>query len=44
MKSDKKNNNEQINLILIKNFGKIILDKRFNERQIKNFLKLELNN
>ncbi len=44
MKSDKKNNNKRINLILIKNFGKIILNKRFNEKQIKNFLKSELNN
>ena len=44
MKSDKKNNNNNINLILIKNFGKIVLNKRFNESKLKNFLKLELNN
>jgi len=44
MKSDKKNNNNQINLILIKNFGKILLNKRFSEKQIINFLKLELDN
>ena len=44
MKSDKKNNSKQINIILIKNFGKIILNKRFNEKKIENFLKLELNN
>ena len=44
MQSDKKNNSKQINVILIKNFGKIILNKRFNEKKIKNFLKLELYN
>ena len=44
MKSDKKNNNSKINLILIKNFGNILLNKRFNENRIKNFLNSELNN
>jgi len=44
MKSDKKNNNKNINLILIKNFGKIIIDKRFSESKIKKFLEQELNN
>ena len=44
MKSDKKNNNKNINLILIKNFGKIIIDKRFSESKIKKFFKQELNN
>ena len=44
MKSDKKNNNNNINIILIKNFGKIDLNKRFNDSKIKSFLKMELNN
>ena len=44
MKSDKKNNNDNINIILIKNFGKIDLNKRYNDSKIKSFLKMELNN
>ena len=44
MKSDKKNNNDNINIILIKNFGKIVLNKRFNDSKIKSFLRMELNN
>ena len=44
MKSDKKNNDNNINLILIRNFGDIILNKRFHLNKIYNFLKLELNN
>ena len=43
MKSDKKNNNSKINLILIKNFGNILLNKIFNENRISNFLNSELN-
>ena len=44
MKSDKKNNSSKINLILIKNFGNILLNKRFDENRIINFLNSELNN
>ena len=44
MKSDKKNNNNNINIILIKNFGKIDLNKRYKDSKIKSFLRMELNN
>jgi 3-dehydroquinate synthetase len=42
MKSDKKNNSSKINLILIKNIGKIILNLKFKEFKIKKFLNKEL--
>jgi len=43
MKSDKKNNSNNINLILIKDFGKIITTFHINEKKLKKFLILELN-
>jgi len=42
MINDKKNNSNQINLILLKKTGKPILDKRYNKNIIKIFLKKEL--
>ncbi len=42
MKSDKKNNSSQINLILIKKIGKIILNLTFSQSKIKKFLVNEL--
>ena len=44
MKSDKKNNSSKINLILIKQIGKVILGSTFNESIIKKFLVKELIN
>jgi 3-dehydroquinate synthase/shikimate kinase/3-dehydroquinate synthase len=44
MKSDKKNSSSKINLILIKNIGKIILNLTFNEFKIKKYLSKELIN
>ena len=42
MKTDKKNNSKKINLILMKDFGKIKTDSQYNEVIIKKFLNLEL--
>ena len=42
MKADKKNNSKKINLILIKDFGKIKTDSQYSEAIIKKFLYLEL--
>ena len=42
MKADKKNNSKKINLILMKDFGKIKTDSQYNEAIIKKFLNLEL--
>ena len=42
MINDKKNNSNQINLILLKKTGEPILNKRFNKNVIKVFLKREL--
>ena len=44
MKSDKKNNSNKINIILIRNFGKIKTDFQINSEKLKKFLILELNN
>ena len=44
MRLDKKNNSSKINLILIKNIGKILIGFRFNELKIKKFLEKELIN
>jgi len=43
MKSDKKNSSNNINLILIKDFGKIKTNFHINSRELKNFLISELN-
>ncbi len=42
MKMDKKNNNSKINLILIKDIGKPVLNRKFNSKQIELFIKKEL--
>ena len=42
MKSDKKNNSEYINIIVIKNFGKIKINYQINHYSIKKFLLSEL--
>ena len=44
MKSDKKNSSQKINLILLKQIGKAILDLRYNHSKIKRFLFNELVN
>ena len=44
MKSDKKNKNKNINLILLKDIGKPIINLNFNEKKIYSFLKKELIN
>tara|TARA_Y100000996_G_C22530977_1_gene646436 strand:- start:324 stop:1430 length:1107 start_codon:yes stop_codon:yes gene_type:complete len=44
MIKDKKNNSENINLVLLKKIGKPIIDKRYNKNKLKLFLKKELNN
>ena len=38
MKSDKKNNSDRINLILIKNFGKIKIDFQANPLVLKRYI------
>ena len=43
MKSDKKNNSEKINLILIKDFGKIKLDFQINPLILKRYIFNSLN-
>jgi len=44
MKSDKKNNSKYINLILIKNFGKLKIDYQITQKALEKFLISELNN
>ncbi len=44
MKTDKKNKNKNINLILLKDIGKPILNLTFNHKKIHTFLKRELMN
>ena len=44
MKLDKKNNSSNINLILIKKIGQIILNSVFNESKIKKYFNKELIN
>ena len=44
MKSDKKNKSNKINIILIKDFGKIKTDFQINSEKLKKFLLTELNN
>ncbi len=42
MKMDKKNENSNINLVLIKKIGKLVINTQFNNKKIKNFLNKEL--
>ena len=44
MKSDKKNSSKKINLILLKNFGKIKTDFQITEFSLKKFLNSQLSN
>ena len=44
MQNDKKNNNEKINLILLKNIGRPIVNMRFSFVEIKNFFYKDLIN
>ena len=44
MIKDKKNNSDNINLILLKKIGKPIIDKKYKKQQLRNFLKKELSN
>ena len=43
MRSDKKNNSNNINLILVKDFGKIIIDFQINPTNLKKYLSSCLN-
>ncbi len=43
MRSDKKNNSNNINLILMKDFGKIIIDFQINPTNLKKYLSSSLN-
>ena len=43
MKSDKKNNSNNINLILVKDFGKIIINFQINPVNLKKYLSSSLN-
>ena len=42
MIKDKKNNTNKINLILLKKIGSTSIDKYYNNKKIKNFLRQEL--
>ena len=42
MRSDKKNNSNNINLILVKDFGKIIIDFQINPTNLKKYLSSSL--
>ena len=44
MIKDKKNDSSQINLILLKDIGRTIINKKYNQSKIKSFLKNELVN
>ena len=44
MQKDKKNNSEEINLILLKKIGVVDLKKRFSNKQIKTFFNETLMN
>ena len=42
MRSDKKNNSNNINLILIKDFGKIVVDFQINPSDLKKYISKSL--
>ena len=44
MVNDKKNNTNRINLILLKKIGTVLIDKKFDKKKLKTFLKKELSN
>ena len=44
MKKDKKNNNNKINLVLLKKIGKVSYNCQYNEKIIYNFFIKELTN
>jgi 3-dehydroquinate synthase len=44
MLKDKKNNSDEINLILLKGIGQPIIDKKYSKKTVKSFLKKELTN
>ena len=44
MLKDKKNNSEKINLILLKKIGSPIINKEYDKKSLRTFLKKELNN
>ena len=43
MRSDKKNNSNNVNLILIKDFGKIIVDFQISPSNLKKYISNSLN-
>ena len=44
MQKDKKNNNNKINLVLLKKIGKALFNLNFDNKKLHSFLKKELNN
>ena len=44
MLTDKKNNSDKINLVLLRKIGIPVTNKRYNKNQIIKFMKKELNN
>ena len=44
MKKDKKNNDQKINLVLLKNIGKTKFDINYSSKQLESFIKKELFN
>jgi len=44
MQKDKKNNNNKINLVLLKKIGKTLFNLNFDNKKLHSFLKKELNN
>jgi 3-dehydroquinate synthase/shikimate kinase/3-dehydroquinate synthase len=44
MQKDKKNNNNKINLVLLKKIGKTSFNLNFDNKKLHSFLKKELNN
>ena len=43
MRSDKKNNSNNINLVLVKDFGKIIIDFQISPSNLKKYISSSLN-
>ena len=44
MKKDKKNNNNKINLVLLKQIGKTVFDLSFSDKKLRSFVKNQLIN
>ena len=44
MLKDKKNNSDKINLVLLKNIGSPLINREYNKKNLRLFLKNELTN